>query len=385
MIEFSAGESLRDVAAAHWDALVADRSFYLCHSWLSAQDSGHPIDARYLLARSCGRLVGALPVYRGRTETNAFYRPENCADGRWQGPYLIAGARRAYTNSLLVADDLGAAQRAEVTHGLLTRLRARIDELGAPGALFLYLPTAAARSLAASIPGGQPVLTAMEAVLDLHGPDFDSYLRTLPGHRRRVIQHEIDVFGRAGLTIATEPAAGIWEQMVPLLAQVQQRYENHAPDEHWRRLLRWQAAALAPHATVFTCRRDGVLLGACLGYAWQGTFYLKLCGFDYDRLCDCFEYFNLVYYAPIRYVYQNGLSRIHYGREAFEAKVNRGARLAPLWSMEIPPPGCPGRPAATEWNRATAARWRAGLSRSSRGFSDPGWSLWGCDVAASIA
>jgi predicted N-acyltransferase len=385
MIRFSARESLRDVAAAEWDALVADRSFYLCHSWLSAQDSGQPIDAVYLLARSCGRLVGALPVYRVREETNAFYRPERCADGRWQGHYLIAGARRAYTNGLLIADDLAPAQRSEVTHGLLARLRARAAELDALGALFLYLPTSAARSLSVGLPGGHPVLTAMEAVLDLHGQDFDGYLQTLPGHRRRVIRHEIDVFGRAGLTIVTEPAAGVWKQMVPLLANVQRRYGSGAPGEHWRQLLRRQAADLAGHATVFTCRRDGRLLGACLGYAWQGTLYLKLCGFDYDRLCGSFEYFNLVYYAPIRHVYEKGLSRIHYGREAFEAKLNRGARLAPLWSMEIPVPGRPPPLAAPEWNRATAARWRARFSRSSRDFSDPGWSLWGCDAGAGVA
>jgi uncharacterized protein len=385
VIEFSARESLRDVAADEWDALVAGRSFYLCHSWLSAQDADQPIDAVYLLARSGGRLVGALPVYRVRNETNAFYLPERCADGRWLGSYLLAGTRRAYTNSLLIARDLTAAERAEVTGGLLARLRGQAAAADACGALFLYLATSAARSLIAAFPASHPVLIAMEAVLDLPGRDFDCYLQMLSGHRRRVIRHECDVFSRTGFTIAIEPASEVWEQMAPLLANVQRRYGNDAPDDHWRRLLRRQAADLAAHAIVFTCRRDGVLTGACLGYAWHGTLYLKLCGFDYARLSASFEYFNLVYYAPIRYGYENGLRRIHYGREAFAAKLGRGAHLAPLWGVEIPAPGRPAPRSATAWNGATTARWRAEFSHSSRGFADQDWSFWGCDRGAVVA
>ncbi len=379
MIEFSARESLREVAADEWDALAADRSFYLCHSWLSAQDAGQPVDAVYLLARSAGRLVGALPIYRVRNETNAYYRPEQCADGRWQGRYLLAGARRAYANSLLIAHDLTAAGRAEVTSGLIAWLRGQAAGTGAHGALFLYLETSAARLLIDTFSASQAVLIAMEAVLDLPGHDFGCYLRMLSGHRRRVIRHECEAFSRAGFTVAIEPAAQVWEQMAPLLANVQRGHGNDAPDDHWRRLLRRQAADLATHAIVFTCRRDGMLAGACLGYAWQGTLYLKLCGFDYARLSASFEYFNLIYYAPIRYAYNNGLRRIHYGREAFAAKLGRGARVAPLWGVEIPAPGRPAPLSATAWNRATAARWRAEFSHSPQGFTDQGWSCWGCE------
>jgi uncharacterized protein len=385
VIEFSARESLCDVGGDEWDALVAGRSFYLSHAWLSAQDAGQPVDSVYLLARSGGRLVGALPVHRVRHETNAFYLPQQCADGRWHGPYLLAGTRRAYTNSMLVAGDLAAADSAEVIGGLLARLRGHVAGAGTRGALFLYLATPAARSLTAAFPASHPVLIAMEAALDLPGHDFDGYLRMLSGHRRRVIQHERDVFGRAGFTVAVEPAAGVWEQMVPLLANVHRRYGDDAPDDHWRRLLRRQAADLAGQAIVFTCRRDGVLAGACLGYAWHGTLYLKLCGFDYTRLSASFEYFNLVYYIPIHYAYDNGLRRIHYGREAFAAKLGRGARLAPLWGMEIPAPDRPAPRSATAWNRATAARWRAEFSRSPRAFADQGWSLWGCETGAVVA
>jgi uncharacterized protein len=375
VIEFFALQTLRDVAADEWDAAVAGRSFYLCHSWLSAQDADQPIDAVYLLARSGGRLVGALPVYRVRNETNAFYLPQRCADGRWQGSYLLAGARRAYTNSLLIARDLTAVEHAEVTGGLLARLRGQAAGAGARGALFLYLPASAARSLLAAFPASHPVLIAMEAVLDLPGRDFDCYLQTLSGHRRRVIRHECDVFSRAGFTTAIEPASEVWQQVAPLVANVQRRYGNDAPDDHWRRLLRRQAADLAAHAIIFTCRRDGVLAGACLGYAWHGTLYVKLCGFDYARLDASFEYFNLVYYAPIRYAYENCLNRIHYGREAFAAKLGRGARLAPLWGMEIPAPGRPAPRPATMWNRATAARWRAEFSHSPVAFAGQDWSL----------
>ncbi len=385
MIEFSAEACLGDVAAGEWDTLAAGRSFYLSHSWLSAQDTGQPVDPVYLLARSGGRLVGALPVYLVRHETNAYYLPDRCADGRWRGPYLLAGARRAYANGLLIDPGLTCAERAEATGGLLERLRGQAAANGTRGALFLYLSTSAARSLAVAFPALSPVLIAMEAVLDLPGHDFECYLSTLSAHRRRVVRHERDVFGRSGLTLGVEPAEQVWEQMAPLVANLHRRHGTEAEAGHWRGLLRRQAADLAAHCVVFTCRREGALIGACLGYAWHGTLYLKLCGFDYARLTASFEYFNLVYYATIRYAYKNDLKYLHFGREAFAAKLGRGARLAPLWGAEIPAPGYPAPHPATAWNRATAARWRAELGRFPLAFADQDWSCWGGEAVAAAA
>jgi predicted N-acyltransferase len=380
-IEVTAARSLTDVPEGEWDALVGDRSFYLTHAWLRAQDTGQPVSATYLLASSGGgQLMGVLPIYRVERETNAFYQPERCADGRWRGRYLIAGTRRAYANGVPVAAGLTATCRAEITAHLLTRVRAEASAAGSDGALFLYLPTPEAVGLREASSRLRPVLTSMEAVLDLPGTAFEDYLQSLSGHRRRVVKHEMAAFSRAGLTILAEPVTEIWEQAAPLLAGLQRRYGDMAPLEHWRQLLRRQACALGKHAMFFTCRDAGTLVGFCLCYQRRGVLYLKLCGFDYARLGGRFEYFNLVYYGPIRYAYEHSLTRIHFGREAFTAKLSRGARLAPLWSIEVPTSGRPASADAAAWNRRTVLNWRAELGPLARGLRDPGWSYWGCDA-----
>lgn len=377
MIQVNWVESLADVPAAEWDALVSDRSFYLSHAWLGAQDAGQAVGRRYVLARSDGRLVGVLPSYLVEQETNDFYRPECCADGRWQGRYVIAGARRAYTNDLLIADDLPAAAWQEVARALLGLLCGRVAESGRDGALFLYLPTNGARRLTQIYPQVRPVLTAAEATIGVPAT-FEEYLRTLPRKRRCAVRHEIAVFDAAGYQVGVGRARDHWEEMAPLVGNLQRRYGHDGSSDHWRRLLHRQAAMLDDQAIVFTCRDSGGLVGACLGYPWQGTLHLKMAGFDYGRLRGGFEYFNLAYYQPMRYAVGHGLSRLHLGREAFEAKLRRGARLAPLWTVELPTSTGPAPARVVGWNQVVARRWRRESGWAPGAFSDPGWSEWGC-------
>src|SRR5207253_474851 len=56
-------DSIRAVPEGEWDALAAGRTFYASHAWLRAVERDPAFEARYVLARSRGRLVGVLPTY----------------------------------------------------------------------------------------------------------------------------------------------------------------------------------------------------------------------------------------------------------------------------------------------------------------------------------
>ncbi|MFL6127728.1 MAG: GNAT family N-acetyltransferase [Mycobacteriales bacterium] len=370
----SAVSALAEVPAADWNALVAGRSFYLGWDWLRAQDRGQRVGARYLLVHRAGRLAGALPTYLVEHETNDFYRPDRCVDGRWRGRYLLAGARRGYANDLLVHPDLAGSEAAAVGRVLLAGLAARAAAESVDGALFLYLDSAGAERLRPLVPGGVPLLSAADAVIDLPGSGFADYLDALPRKRRWKIRHEIGVFGQAGLTLGVEPAGDCWAALAPLFGQVQRRYGHQADDDYCRRLLERQAAALAPQAVVLTLRDGGRLVGGVLAYPWADTLYQRLVGLDYGRLGGRFEYFNLFFYHAARFGYERGLSRLHLGREAVQAKVNRGGRLRPLWSLKVPADPADG--SAERWNRDEARRLRAQVSVPAA-FADPGWARWG--------
>lgn len=131
---------------------------------------------------------------------------------------------------------------------------------------------------------------------------------------------------------------------------------------------------------MFTCCSAGQLVGFSLAYKWGGTLWLRAVGFDYGQLRGGYEYFNLVFYQPLYYAYACGLERLHLGRESYEAKVNRGGRLSPLWGVELKP-GIMDDHLTSSWeyNRRISAAWRQRFVHTRREvLADEGWREWGC-------
>lgn len=382
MIEISCATTLSAVGTGEWNALTSGNSFYLTHQWLAAQDLGQSVAPQYFLARRQGRLVGALPTYVVEREGHEAYQPGRLVDGRWTGRYVIAGGRRAYANDVLVAADLPDEHRNTVVRALVDAAVARADEAGMDGVLFLYLGTAGAEAVTTAYPAARPLLTSAEAVIELPGTSFEDYLDGFAPQRRREFAREMARFEAAGYTLATGRAQEHWEELVSLFANLQERYGHGGGPEQWRPVVERQAARLDDYALILLCRQGdsaaGPVVGSVLSYPWSGTLYQKLVGFDYSKLSGAFEYFNLVYYFPIRFAYENDIRTLHLGREAFEAKLRRGAGLRPLWSIEI------GRGAdaghhASAWNPSESRRWRARYAWSKRAFDDDGWRRWGCE------
>jgi predicted N-acyltransferase len=371
-------DSLTEVDSADWNGLVGERSFYLTHQWLAAQDAGQPVSARYHLALGQGKPLGALPTYLVEQESHDGYRPDGRADGRWQGRYLLAGSRRAYANDLLVASDLQVEQRRQVSRHLLDSAFRRAEGSGCDGVLFLYLGTRAAQAIR-EVDGGTPLLTGAQAVIDLPGGCFDDYLDGFASKRRREIRREMARFSAIGGTVEVARARDRWEELAELFGNLQQRYGQGGTRQGWRAIVQRQAQRLDDHALIFLCRVRGVVTGALLSYPWRGKLYLKLAGFDYSNASSSFEYFNLVYYHPIRYAYGHGLSTVHLGPEALEAKLRRGARLAPLWSLELKGGGSSSDEIRDfAFNEAEARRWRAAYPWCPQAFGESGWLRWGC-------
>jgi uncharacterized protein len=374
--------SLEEVERTRWDAVVGNRSFYLSHDWLTAQDRGQPVNARYMLATLAGRLVGVLPSYVVDRETNDSYRTDRLLGGRWPGRYVIAGARRAYTNDLLIAANLKPSDHQRVGDALLAALRARVERERTNGALFPYLGTAATERLLGLCSDTRPLLTSAEAVLDVPADGLDGYVRSLPGKRRTAVRRERRCFLEAGYRATMESAAQHWSMLVDPFVQLQRRYGHEADHEYGRRVLRRQAEALAEHAYILGAWRDEdpTLVAGVLLYLWRDTLYVRLAGFDYPRLNKGgFEYFNLCCYEPIRIAAQRGLRQLHLGRESLRAKVLRGARLRPLWCLHLPadPRDERDRDAAT-WNAWSSRELADQVPQAA--FTDPGWRRWGAEV-----
>lgn len=374
--------SLSEIHAAEWGSLASEGGFYLSHEWLRMVEADPSATAEYLLISNDHRIIAALPVYDVNTEPLGLYRPDHLADGRWPGHYLLAGARRGFINGILAAPDLNTEQRDEAFRLLLTAIGERVRARGADGALFLHMTTVAADELLSADHDGYaakvPVLTIVDSAINVPGSSIDDYLAAISPQYRRKIRREMRVFGEADYQTAEVRLAECLAEAGPLVCNLQHRYGHVDDDEVWQAELEQMAELLGERGVVFSCRHEGALAGFALGYPHDKTLYMRRCGFDYDRLRDAFEYFNLGYYLPLQYAYRQGLKRLHLGPTAYEAKVRRGAVLAPLWGVAAFTTESEADDAALAWNRKAASEWFDNYGQDSAALSDAGWARWGC-------
>lgn len=355
--EVRAVPSLTEIAATEWDTLAAPGGLYASHAWLGSVEREPGAGVEYLLARRAdhpGRLACALPLYDVETEYNPYYAHRRHLDLLGlDGSWTLAGARRGYRYELPAAPDTGPELDA-----LLAAALERAAARGARGLLFPFATTRTARLLWER--GAAVALDGADATVTTDGAPFDEYLRKLSSKRRIAVRHEFSTFRAAGYELGLEKLADCYTEAAPLLGQIQRKYGHEAHDEGMREYLAGQAEALGEYSRVFTARRSGRLVGFSLMYEFGDTLYARAVGFDYAETGKAFEYYALCYYLPVEYMHRQGLRRLHLGMETYEAKLARGARLGPLWSVALPVPGSPlpeREPADTsEWPRRFGRR-----------------------------
>ncbi len=328
--------ALDEIPQLLWDSLSGAGSFYLCHDWLSYVESETGAASRYLMAWSAGGLAGALPTYALSAETNRNYQTAHILGGRVPGSYLITGTRRAYVNDMMLANDPRQECADKALDCLLSAAGGQARTLGLDGVAFLYLPTAAAQRLLGLRGDIRPLLLGIDTELSVPGNCFEDYLDEVGKRRASGVRNEMRSFAAAGYQVSVEKLADCWYEMGSLVASVQQKYGHTDSIESCRGSLRKQAETLNPHSLVFTARRSGALVACALFYAWRRTLFGRVVGFDYAALADVGEYFNLYFYEPLRYAYDNGYSSLQLGRGSYFAKLRRGARPRALWAVFAP-------------------------------------------------
>ncbi|HEX6340198.1 GNAT family N-acetyltransferase [Umezawaea sp.] len=327
--------SLEGVDARAWDSLVRPLGFYASYDWLRSQERSAAATVTYVLVEEDGELVAATPVY----EFAAFAEPAPPASAGAAG-LLRAGPRTGYHNQLLVRaeNEPAAGEQAALLVGALADLAV---ERGREAVLFDHLTTADLALLDCGFEA-RGELRGAEGVVHNDGGTFESYVRLL-GRNARKKEYEWRRFADAGFRVDVVRLSECVDEVVPLIASTGDRYGSGLPEEEIRRYLGEQARCADDASAVFRCfDADGALVGCSVCFRWQDTLYARVAGFDYARLRDAFEYFNTVYYEPLRYMEANGLRTLHLGVASLEAKVRRGAALHPQWACAIPVPLTPG-------------------------------------------
>ncbi|MEV0391388.1 GNAT family N-acetyltransferase [Nonomuraea sp. NPDC050643] len=330
-LDIVVAEALESVRQQDWDRLVTGDDFYLSHGWLRTLEDDPRVGYHYVLAVEDGVLAGALPIFDIRVEGSGFYAPERhhralTGGGRW----LLAGGRRAYHGGVLLPGD--EPRRRSVLRALLEAGLRLAAERDARGLVWMFAPTPITAELCDE--GAVAAFDTVEACLAADG--WDAYLAGLSARRRRNTARERRRFEQAGYDLAEQPLGECWPELAELVANVQHKYGHRSTSESMRRVLAPQVRLLDGRSVAFTARRDGRLVAGALRYRFGDTLYARMVGFDYARLRNAFEYFNLAYYVPIQYMQRTGLRRLHLGIESAHTKAERGARLQPLWTVALP-------------------------------------------------
>ncbi|GAA3084395.1 GNAT family N-acetyltransferase [Streptosporangium carneum] len=330
-LDISVVEELESIRQPDWDRLATSDDFYLSYRWLRTLEGDPRVGDHYVLAHDGGTLVGALPIFDIRFEGSAFYAPERhhlalTGGGRW----LLAGGRRAYHSGILLPGD--EPDRRRVLRALLEAGLRLAAERDARGLVWMFAPTRVAGELREE--GGTAAFDTVEACLTADG--WDGYLTGLSARRRKNTVRERRRFEQVGYELAEQPLDDCWRTLAELVANVQQKYGHRSTSESMRRVLAPQARFLDDESVTFTARREGRMVGGALRYRFGDTLYARMVGFDYARLLNAYEYFNLAYYLPIQYMQRTGLRRLHLGIESADVKAERGARLHPLWTVAVP-------------------------------------------------
>jgi hypothetical protein len=341
--DIQVADSLDAVTRQAWDRLAGDDGFYLSYDWLRYIESEQSEQPRYLLQPDSGLPQGALTLYRVREAYRAMYRGERFAELLGiAGGTLLAGACRGFRSTLLLAPSV--ADRTETVAALIESARAQAAAEGCAGIVLPFLTTAALLDVARAA----PVRAAFD-MADAEIPDCSTGLTAYTeGASRRVrnkIRSDLARFAEAGWVLRERNLADCWQDAARLLDALQRKYGHHEKTlQQQERTIARQAKHLADYTVAFTCEDEDGIAGIAVFYRWRTTLVGGFAGFDYDRLRQGREYFNLTVCAPLQYAGETGIGRLQLGVASWEAKGYRGAVLRPLWSAFIPAAAVAGPP-----------------------------------------
>lgn len=330
------GSALGPVPRRDWDELLAGQRFYSSSAWLRFCATDPSADSGVVVVTDVEGLSAA-PLARFEQPPSPLYRwAELLTEQRLPvlpGWGVMIGPRQGYQGHLLTSAAAGVVGRAE---RLLVGLRADYAARGGTGALVgMYLTSDDVRTLRAAGVSALPVFLELDAEFALPAGGWHEWLDSLSAKRRRKIQAEVRAFESVGYVVEHGQFSDVYRELGRPASATLGKYGRVADPETWIGVMKSHADQLGGAAKVVTCRRDGVPVGFCLYFVWGGCSFLRWAGFDYENVAGRGEYVNVTYYEQFRHAAEQGIDRVHAGLKSSELKALRGARLRPLWLLDL--------------------------------------------------
>jgi hypothetical protein len=318
-----------------WDELAGGH-FYSSAAWLGFCAADFGGESAAAVVHRDGTPVCAVPYVRADAALFGSYRwhdilteaglPAPAPDG------ILVGPREGYQTHFLGASGTTRAELADV----VAQLRAAAADDADPACVAMYVTTDDVLALRAAGVTTTPVLLEADGWIEVPDHSWSAWEESLSRNRRKMVRRDVRRFREAGYRIEQVPLTECWSLLGEIASATQAKYGHETRPDIELRSLRNHAVTMGDAArTALLYTPDGSLVGFCLHYVWQDTVSLRWLGLDYDRLTGAQEYFNLCYYAQIERAGELGIRWLHAGVKSVDAKAVRGARLRPLWLLDL--------------------------------------------------
>lgn len=331
-------QMLAGLTPEQWDTLAA-RHFYSSSGWLRFCTRSAKSRCSAVLVRPDDGAVGAVPVTLVDEPLSGNYGWNGILTGRGLPGLadrgVLVGPPGGYQTHLLRGTD-----DPRITKALLGELRslAADRDTGAGAAcVAMYLSTDQVRMLRDAGVTAPPVLLEPDAWFDVPAGGWEPWLASMNARYRHRIRRDVAHFDAAGYTVRRDSLAACVHRLPPLAVELALKLGYDPSPERFAAEFGDYIEVFGDAARVVLCEDDaGALVGFCMYFIWGDTIYLRWSAFDYPRLSGGnAEYFNLGYYRQIQLAGEIGATRLHAGKKAIDAKVLRGARLRPLWLLDL--------------------------------------------------
>jgi predicted N-acyltransferase len=170
--------------------------------------------------------------------------------------------------------------------------------------------------------------------LDIKWSSFEDYLKSLTYKTRKNIRREIRKCAENGVSIEERDIEGLSAKLPVLLSNLFWKYDENSENLFNQSFFCKLEEYARDTAKVFVAEKNDEVVGFSMSLRQRDVLDVFMCGFDYDAQTKTdFTYFNLCYYAPIRWAIEEGIKRIYYRRKAEKVKLDRGCKPERTYSF----------------------------------------------------
>jgi predicted N-acyltransferase len=170
--------------------------------------------------------------------------------------------------------------------------------------------------------------------LDVQWSSFEDYLKSLKQMNRHSIRREIRKCAENGITIKETDLKDLSKEMSVLVSNLISKYNKNSDNPFDIGFFSKLDQYARDKIKLFIAEKNGDIIGFSLCLRQRNALDVWMCGFNYEVQTNTdFTYFNLCYYAPIRWAIENGYKKIYYRRKSERAKLYRGCKLETTYSF----------------------------------------------------